>query len=71
MIKIPFGKYKDFAACVTDQKRKGFSDERARKICASIHKKITGKWPTEMTNTEIINKMGKLARSFLNNGDRL
>ena len=45
---MPFGKYKDFAECVTDQKRKGFSDERARKICATIHKKITGKWPTEL-----------------------
>lgn len=49
---MPFGPYKNFAACVTKQKKKGFSDERARKICATIHKKITGKWPTEMKDTD-------------------
>ena len=64
MIEIPFGKHKDFAACVTDQKKKGFSDERARKICATIHKTITGKWPTEMTETEIKTRIGELARSL-------
>lgn len=61
---MPFGKYKNFAACVTDQKKKGFSDERARKICATIHHKITGKWPTEMTNTEIKNRIEELAKSL-------
>ncbi len=55
---MPFGKYKDFAECVTNQKKKGFSDERARKICATIHKKITGKWPTELKDKEV-NKMEK------------
>jgi len=50
VIKIPFGKYKDFAACVRDQKTKGFSEDRAKRICATIHKKITGKWPTEASS---------------------
>ena len=63
-VKIPFGKYKDFAACVIDQKKKGFSDVRARKVCATIHQKITGKWPTEMTEIEIKNMIGELARSL-------
>lgn len=51
-IKIPFGKYKNFAECVAEQKKKGFSDDRAGRVCASIHKKITGKWPTEMAEIE-------------------
>ena len=48
MINMPFGQYKDFADCVRDQKSKGFSEDRASRICAVIHKKITGKFPSEM-----------------------
>ena len=50
MNKIPFGKYKNFEECVRDQQSKGFSKDRAAAICATIHKKITGKWPTEVNS---------------------
>ena len=39
----PFGKYADFAACV--RSNKGKRDPEA--YCADLHKKITGKWPSE------------------------
>ncbi len=43
----PFGPYSDFDDCVRDQMKKGHSEDSAKKICATIHKKITGKWPSE------------------------
>ena len=43
----PFGPYEDFDDCVRDQIKKGHSEESAKKICATIHKKITGKYPSE------------------------
>ncbi|KKL75615.1 hypothetical protein LCGC14_2053150, partial [marine sediment metagenome] len=39
----PFGKYADFASCVSANK--GKRDPEA--YCADLHKKITGKWPSE------------------------
>ena len=39
----PFGQYKDFKQCVEANKDK--KDPEA--YCAQLHKKITGKWPTE------------------------
>ena len=39
----PFGKYTDFASCVSANK--GKRDPKA--YCADLHKKITGKWPSE------------------------
>ena len=44
---MPFGKYKDFAACVADNKDK----KNPEAYCAQIHKSITGKWPSEKENT--------------------
>ena len=35
---MPIGPYKNFAACVAAQKRKGHSDESAKKICGKIEK---------------------------------
>lgn len=40
---MPFGKYKDFAACVAANKDKG----NPQAYCATVHKKITGQWPSE------------------------
>jgi len=40
---MPFGEYKDFADCVSKNRDKGNPEA----YCASVHKKITGKWPTE------------------------
>jgi len=40
---MPFGKYKNFAQCVNENKDKGNPEA----YCAYIHKKITGKWPSE------------------------
>lgn len=40
---MPFGPYKDFADCV--KKNKGKKNPRA--YCAAVHKRATGKWPTE------------------------
>ena len=36
---MPVGNYKTFGTCVAAQKRKGKSDEAARKICGSIEQK--------------------------------
>jgi SPP1 gp7 family putative phage head morphogenesis protein len=41
-LTLPMGPYSDFADCVADQKKKGHSDESAKKICGSIKKKIEG-----------------------------
>ncbi len=40
----PFGPYEDFAACVADQTGKADDPEA---FCAALHKKLTGKWPSE------------------------
>ena len=39
---MPMGPYKDFAACVSAQKKKGKSDKSAKSICGSIKKKTEG-----------------------------
>jgi len=39
----PFGKYADFDACVRANKGK----KNPKAYCASLHKKITGKWPRQ------------------------
>lgn len=36
---MPIGPYKDFGACVAAQKKKGRSDESAKKICGEIEKR--------------------------------
>jgi hypothetical protein len=36
---MPFSGYEDFAACVTDQKKKGHTEEEARKICGYLQDK--------------------------------
>ena len=36
---MPFANYKDFNACILDQKKKGHSDESAHKICGYIKSK--------------------------------
>jgi len=33
---MPIGPYTDFAACVADQKKKGYSDDVSSKICGKI-----------------------------------
>jgi len=40
---MPFGKYKDFDACVKDNKNK----DNPEAFCSWLHHKITGKWPRE------------------------
>ena len=40
---MPFAGYKDFSSCVAAQKKKGKSDESARKICGYLQKKAEGK----------------------------
>ena len=37
---MPLGHWKTFGQCVGAQKRMGYSDERARKICGAIEQKI-------------------------------
>ena len=39
---MPFAGFKDFAACVAAQKKKGKSDESAKKICGALQKKAEG-----------------------------
>ena len=40
---MPFGEFKDFADCVSKNQNK----ESPEGYCADVHKKITGKWPSE------------------------
>lgn len=40
---MPVGPYKTFGSCVAAQKRKGHSDESARKICGAIEQKTKKK----------------------------
>ena len=40
---MPFGKYKDFKDCVSQNGDKTSPEG----YCAAIHKKITGEWPSE------------------------
>lgn len=40
---MPIGPYKNFAECVAAQKRKGHSDESAKKICGEIEKRTKSK----------------------------
>jgi len=49
VFKIPFGQYKDFKDCV----KKNQDKKNPRAYCAEIHKKITGKWPSEMSAAEL------------------
>lgn len=39
---MPMGPYKNFAACVAAQKKKGKSDEAAHRICGEIKKRAEG-----------------------------
>lgn len=41
---MPFGEYEDFKDCVEKNKDK----KNPQAFCAAVHKKTTGKWPTEM-----------------------
>lgn len=40
---MPFAGYKNFAACVAAQKKKGKSDKSAKKICGYLKNKTEGK----------------------------
>ena len=53
---MPFAGYKNFQACITAQKKKGKSDESARKICGYLQKKAEG----SMTEKEFTQKMTSL-----------
>ena len=46
---MPFGPYKDFKDCVAKNRDK----KNPRAYCAEVHKKITGKWPSEMSQEEL------------------
>ena len=37
---MPLGPWKDFSACLIAQRRKGYSSERAHKICGALEQKI-------------------------------
>ena len=57
---MPFGPYKDFAACVAANKDK--SNPQA--YCASVHKKITGKWPSEKQSLTTSERLGLLRENL-------
>lgn len=40
---MPVGPFEDFASCVVEQKKKGFSDLAAKKICGEIEKRSAGR----------------------------
>jgi hypothetical protein len=37
---MPLGPWKDFSGCLIAQRKKGYSDERAHKICGALEQKI-------------------------------
>lgn len=40
---MPFGKWRDFADCLLDMKKQGYSEESAKRICGSLQSKLEGK----------------------------
>lgn len=60
---MPMGEYANFDECVSDQKKKGHSDESAHKICGYIKQKVEGKSYKFFTDTvgyeEVETKAGK------------
>ena len=44
----PFGEYEDFKECVSQNQSK----DNPEAYCASVHKKITGEWPSEKAEPE-------------------
>jgi hypothetical protein len=63
---MPFAEYKDFADCVkkTMARKKDWKKERASGYCAIIHKKITGKYPSELSKeaVETLEKHSKIEK---------
>jgi hypothetical protein len=53
----PFGKWATFEDCVKEQMSEGKDRDSASRICASIHKKITGKWPSEQSYHSKLEKL--------------
>ena len=61
---MPIGPYKNFASCVAAQKKKGKSDESAKKICGFLEKRAKG----EMTKAECTKAINEVhAMDWLNN----
>lgn len=54
---MPFGPYKDFAACENMAKKKGIKSTGA--YCAVIEHNITGLWPSEKRSNNMKRKMKK------------
>jgi len=52
---MPFGEYKDFDDCV----KKNQDKEKPEAYCATIEKKITGKWPSEEGYKKKLEKLRK------------
>lgn len=50
---MPFGEYKDFDDCVA----KNSDKKNPEAYCATVHKKITGKWPNEENYKERLEKL--------------
>lgn len=57
-VSMPMGPYKNFAACVAAQKKKGRSDEAAHRICGEIKKRAEG---------ELMEKAQAWIKSILHN----
>lgn len=51
IIGLPFASYPNMAACIKDQMKKGYNKTQAGAVCATIHKKATGKYPSQMNTT--------------------
>ena len=45
---MPLGPYKDWSSCISAQRKKGHSEESAKKICGYLEKKSKG----EITENE-------------------
>ena len=63
---MPVGPYSDFGTCVGAQKRKGYSDESARKICGAIEQNAASTKQEPQIVEKFTNQKGKLfVRAFL------
>lgn len=63
VIIMPFAGYKDFNTCVAAQKKKGKSDDSAKKICGAIKKKAEGQ---ELSQEEQDLIVANLTEEWLN-----
>ena len=64
-VKKPFGAWENFEGCVADMQKEGYDEETANKICAVLHKKLTGKYPNEKGEVKMKDETIEHIKNFI------